>query len=128
MSKIFQIEDNFCFRDYTDEIPDLEYASTHFAPNIIFVEAPDYVFVGWGFDKYQEGDARFVKPDVPEGWVYNELDGTFYPKEHEKYVLNPNYVQDQKELRFNAQLQAVSDRQEFIEDCIAEMAMMVYNS
>lgn len=49
-----------------------------FSPDMVFVEAPDYVFEGWGFDEHAEGDARFIRPEVPDGYKYDEGTGTFY--------------------------------------------------
>lgn len=83
--KIFQIFNTngddllFCHYDLTKQFPTLESAASKFDQNIIIVEAPDYVFEGWGYDKTKEGDARFIKPSVPEGWAYDEETGTFYP-------------------------------------------------
>jgi len=44
--------------------------------NGCLVNAPDYVFEGWGYDAREEGDARFIKPCPPEGWVYDPETGT----------------------------------------------------
>lgn len=83
--KIFQIFNShgddllFCHYDLTRQFPTLESTAGKFAPNIIIVEAPDYVFEGWGFDKSTEGGERFIKPTAPEGWAYDEATGTFYP-------------------------------------------------
>lgn len=81
--KIVQIENGFVHWDASPIVPSLEWAATHYAPNIIFVEAPDYVFEGWTFDEGKEGDERFVKPTPPEGWLYDDVTGAFY-KEGDK--------------------------------------------
>lgn len=78
--KIVQIENGFVHWDATRDVPDLDWAASHYSSEIKFVEAPDYVFEGWGFDETQDGDARFVKPIAPEGWIYNDSNGTFYPE------------------------------------------------
>lgn len=44
-----------------------------FPPEVLFVEAPDYVYEGWG---YLNGE--FIKPTPPEGWLYDDKTGTFY--------------------------------------------------
>lgn len=81
MSKVFQIYQGFCHWECTGlyntvaAIPKGTYPE-----NDLFVDAPDYVFEGWGYDETQEGDARFIKPEVPEGWLYDESTGTFYPE------------------------------------------------
>ena len=56
---------------------------SHFPPTDVFVEAPDYVFEGWGFDPLAEGDARFIKPEPPKGWLYDDATGTFYPADED---------------------------------------------
>ena len=76
--KVFQIVDDICHWDATPEFPDIESTKGLFAKNVLFVEAPDYVHEGWGFDKEAEGDARFIHPVPPEGWLYDFETGTFY--------------------------------------------------
>lgn len=75
--KIMQIENGFVHWDATKDVPDLDWAASHYASNIVFVEAPDYVFEGWSYDKTKEGDERFVIPEAPEGWHYDIETGTF---------------------------------------------------
>lgn len=77
--KIFQILDGFCHWDATSQHPTLASTDGLYAPDIHFVEAPDYVFESWGFDPDAEGDARFIQPTPPDGWAYDEETGTFYP-------------------------------------------------
>lgn len=79
--KIVQIEEGFVHWDATSAVPSLEWAKSHYASNIIFVEAPDYVFEGWIFDNSKEGEDRFIKPTPPDGWLYNENNGSFYKKD-----------------------------------------------
>jgi len=49
----------------------------------LFVEAPDYVFRGWGYKtrddegKVLRGNDRFIKPIPPEGKFYNDDNGKF---------------------------------------------------
>lgn len=82
--KIFQILGGFCHWDASNVVSSLEEAAERFAPDIVFVEAPDNVHEGWGFDETLEGDARFVRPVPPEGWEYDDETGTFYvPGEEE---------------------------------------------
>ena len=71
--KIFQIEDNMCRWDASRQVSSLEYAKKNFPANLLFVEAPDYVFEGWG---YIQGE--FIQPTPPEGWLYDKATGTFY--------------------------------------------------
>lgn len=76
--KAFQIVDNWCYKDYTPIYGTVAEAKKHFAPDIKFVEAPDYVFEGWGYNSKAKGDKRFIKPTPPEGFAYDDETGTFY--------------------------------------------------
>lgn len=78
--KIFQVMNGFCHWDATRKHPTLKSTENLYAPDIVFVEAPDYVFESWGFDPGKEGDERFIKPTPPEGWLYDDATGTFYPE------------------------------------------------
>ena len=84
MSKIFQVLDDICHWDATYLHPTSESIDGLYAPDIKFVEAPDNVQEGWGYDETAEGDARFIEPTPPQGWLYHRETGTFYP--------NPNYI------------------------------------
>lgn len=79
--KVFQIMGRFCHWDATPVVTNLENAREMFAPDMEFVEAPDYVFEGWGFDPSAEGNARFIKPTPREGWLYDDKTGTMYRAE-----------------------------------------------
>lgn len=74
--KIFQIVNGFCH--WQTPFQSLSETSG-FPADCIFVEAPDYVNEQWGFDNTKEGDERFIRPEAPEGWDYDEASGTFYP-------------------------------------------------
>lgn len=125
--KIFQILNNFCHWDATSVVPNLEFAKEHYAPDIVFVEAPDYVFEGWGFNEYQTGDARFVKPVSPDGWLYDDKTGTFYqegwtpPKSDTERI----FELEEKNKLLSTQLKAAVDRTEFLEDVLQEMILTV---
>ena len=82
--KIIQTLGCFCHWDATLVHTSLELTEGLYAPDIVFVEAPDYVCEGWGFDETAEGDERFIEPTPPEGWLYDRETGTFYP--------DPDYV------------------------------------
>jgi hypothetical protein len=68
--KIFQILGGFCHWNATNTVKNLAGTVGRYAPDIVFVEAPDYVFEGWGYDDSQTGDARFIEPVPPEGYLY----------------------------------------------------------
>lgn len=72
--KIFQVESGVCHWDASNVVQSLEQAETRFPPAVLFVEAPDYVYEGWGYL-----DGEFIKPTPPEGWLYDDATGTFYP-------------------------------------------------
>lgn len=71
--KVFQVEANICHWDATRQFPSIESTVGYFPPKLLFVEAPDYVFEGWGYV-----DGEFIKPEVPDGWEYDEANGTFH--------------------------------------------------
>lgn len=129
--KVFQIKNGLCFNEFSHRVNTAEEAYELWGDQYTFVDGPDYVFIGWGFDETQEGDARFVKPIPPEGCYYDDSNGAFYP------IATPNVgvdIPDQTPessideiALLRAQIQAMSDRNDFIEDCIAEMAMQLYS-
>lgn len=88
--KVFYISDNIVFH-YHPEYMSASEASQYFHPDFLFVDAPDYVFEGWGYDPDAEGDARFVKPTPPEGWLYDDKTGTFYPENEIAPSEKPTY-------------------------------------
>ena len=71
--KIFQIVGGICFHDATAEHPTLLSTVGKYPPDVLFVEAPDNVFEGWGYV-----NGTFVQPTPPPGWAYDEKTGTFY--------------------------------------------------
>ena len=83
--KVFQIVSGFCYYDATHlhssvaSIPEGIYP-----PNLEFIDAPDYVREGWGYD-----GVNFIEPTAPEGWLYDRDTGTFYE--------DPNYVPPEPE-------------------------------
>lgn len=80
--KVFQIVDGFCYWDATKQFPTVESTVGRFPPHLLFVEAPDYVFEGWG---YLNGE--FIQPEAPEGFLYDPHTGTFYsPKTGPSYT------------------------------------------
>lgn len=76
--KVFQIKNNSCYNNVTAKFPTVAATVGRFPPSVLFVEAPDYVREGWGYDESQTGDDRFVQPTPPEGWLYDVESGTFY--------------------------------------------------
>lgn len=76
--KVFQIENNICYWDASNKFPTVESTVGYFPPELLFVEAPNYVFEGWGYI-----DGEFIQPTAPDGWIYNENTGTFYPEDYD---------------------------------------------
>ena len=90
--KVFEVQEGI-ISFFHPEYASVKEAYLYFAPNIIFVEAPDYVFEGWGYDPDAEGDARFIKPTPPEGWLYDDETGTFYPEGEIPQPEKPSYAE-----------------------------------
>ncbi len=77
--KVFDILDNRCHHEYP-EYQSIEDTVGKFASNIVFVEAPDWVWEGYGYDATKTGDARFIRPELPEGWEYDENNNPWNPE------------------------------------------------
>ena len=53
--------------------PTAEEARKHFAPSIVFEDAPDWVGIGFTFVPSGTTDEeRWLKPGLPDGWVWDE--------------------------------------------------------
>ncbi|MGN7408610.1 hypothetical protein [Sporosarcina sp. SAFN-010] len=81
-----------------------------FAPDIVLVDITD-------------------KPEVQEGWDYDHTTGFFtepVPTEAPFPELTEIELLQQENLLLKAQKQALTERAEFIEDVVAEMAAQVY--
>lgn len=76
--KTMQIVKGQVYCDLTRKFPSAKDAEGKFASNIVIVDAPDWVFPGWGYDSSQTGDARFIMPTVQEGMRYDKATGTVY--------------------------------------------------
>ncbi len=63
--------------------------------------------------------------EVQQNWVYNSITGEFSEPSKLTHVPTIEELQAENKL-LKVQLQAQSDRSDFIEDCIAEMATQVY--
>lgn len=66
----------------------------------------------------------YVDYPVKVGWVWDAYQERFVPSEEVLQKTLPQLQEENKLLK--AQLQAQTERSDFIEDCIAEMAMTVY--
>lgn len=84
--KVFQVVGGMCH--WCTPFKSVGETIGKFPADCLFVEAPDYVHESWGYrgDKDDNGnelpiDERFIKPTPPEGWLYDDETGTFYPEE-----------------------------------------------
>lgn len=125
--KIFQIAFGLCYYDMTPLYASAEEAKKFYPPDAVIVDTPDNVREGWGYDETQEGDARFIKPTPPKGWLYDDATGSFYPEDSEPPEPTPTLESLKAEnTKLKAQLKLQSEQQTFLEDCILEMADVVY--
>lgn len=92
--KIFQIVNGKCH--WQTPFASLE-ETANFPPDCIFVEAPDYVNEQWGFDDTEIGDDRFIKPEVPEGFIYNEENGQIMEESAAKRMFEESQAAKQSE-------------------------------
>lgn len=70
--KIFQIVNGFCH--WKTPYQSVAEVVGKYPPDCLFVETPDYVFEGWGYD-----NGQFIQPMPPEGWVYSPELGQIVP-------------------------------------------------
>lgn len=126
--KVFQILHSICHWDATSQYPTLDCTKGLFAPDIVFVEAPDYVFEGWGFDSDMMGNERFIKPIPPEGWIYDDSTGTFFPANYTPPPTAEDRIAElEKDIKLKeAQISALSEQNDFQEELIVELANVVY--
>ena len=84
MAKVFQIVNNMC--SWQSPYKSIKETEGRYPADIKFVEAPDYVYEGWGYMEEDKdgneltGAERFIQPEAPEGWIYDVETGTFYPE------------------------------------------------
>ena len=71
--KIFQILNGVCH--WQTPYRSVEETFGLYPEDIVFIEAPDEVFEGWGY----LGGA-FIKPTPPDGFLYDSATGAFYPE------------------------------------------------
>ena len=110
--KIFLIFKGFCHEDVTRHCPTLEATKRKYAPDFHFVEAPDYVFEGWGVDEIKDGDERFIKPVPPDGWLYDDETGTFFSLE----MIKDKEISELKQKLSDTDYQAIKYAEGWITD------------
>ena len=77
--KIFDIREGRTHHHYL-EYSSIEETVGRYSPDIVFVEAPDWVYEGYGYDPTKTGDERFIRPELPEGWEYDEQGNPWDPE------------------------------------------------
>lgn len=82
---IFQIVNGKCH--WRTPFTSLDEVKGKFPPDCLFVDAPDYVNEQWGFDETEIGDDRFIKPQPPEGWIYDDESGQMMPEDMAEQAL-----------------------------------------
>lgn len=95
MSKIFQIVDERCH--WHTPFGSVEEAQAIYPPDCEFIEAPDWVEEQWEFDRTKESDERFVHPEPPEGWIWDNNDHCMYSKDDIPRLLSNAQLQKQNE-------------------------------
>lgn len=84
MAKVFQVVNGICY--WQTPYRSISETVGKYPKDCLFVEAPDYVFESWGYQEVDAegneltGEARFIKPTPPEGWLYDDANGSFYPE------------------------------------------------
>lgn len=127
MSQVFQVIDGIVHWK-TPYATKASIPKDHYPPKVMaqFVEtSDDSVREGWG---YVSGE--FVRPTPPEGWLYNDSTGTFYKQGTEPVKLITPEQQISLLLTDNKKLQAQTTAQSqtisALEDCIVELATILY--
>ena len=83
--KIFQIVKGIC--EWHTPYKTAGEAVSKYPKQCVFVEAPDYVFEGWIYKTKDDegnillGNDRFIKPECPEGYIYDDYTGKFILEE-----------------------------------------------
>lgn len=105
MPKVFQVLNGFCY--WLTPYSSVDETIGRYPPDCLFVEAPDYVREGWGYLEENdgvplEGDDRFIKPTAPEGFIYDDETGTFFPESELPVILEneKNDKQNENKMRF----------------------------
>lgn len=99
--KVFQIVNGKC--EWQTPYDNVGETTNKYPKDCLFVEAPDYVFEGWGYSTKDSdgnvitGDDRFIKPIAPEGYVYNDYTGEIILESNYPVVLEKAQMEKQEE-------------------------------
>ena len=103
--------------------------TVHLQDNRVTEVIPEYALPveKWYGEKYAK-ECIEAPDEVGPNWVYNPVTESFSAPDESGEVEEKVTLEGLKEENklLKAQLQAQSDRSDFIEDCIAEMATQVY--
>lgn len=94
--KIFQVFQNLCYKEMP--FSSLAEVAGRFPPDVLFVEAPDYVNEHWGYDDTKQGDECFIKPTPPDGFIIDDDgSGAFIPEDELPRLLAETQANKQEE-------------------------------
>lgn len=99
--KIFQIVEGIC--KWETGYVTIGEAYNIFPEDLLFVEAPDYVYEGWAYREKDDngneltGDDRFIVPDLPKGLYYDPDTGSIYDESEVEDFANKAKVVKQNE-------------------------------
>lgn len=129
MSKVFQVIDGVCHWQ-TPYSRKIDINPNKYPPAVMeqFIETDnDLVFESWGYDYDTQ---TFIKPTAPEGWLYDDKTGTFYkdgeaaPSENTPdKIIERLRIENTKQA---ATIKALTSSAQTLEDCLVEMAGVVY--
>ena len=93
--KIFQIVDGIC--KWLTPFTSMSQIYERYPSSLLFVEAPDWVGEGYIYDTEKSGDERFVMPEAPEGFIYDDETGELVEEEKFPELLLTTQLRIQKE-------------------------------
>lgn len=99
MTKVMEILHGYCHREY-DRYGSAEEARKHFSDEITFIDVPDWVGMGFRYVPENEGDARFIAPELEDGWSFDENGNPWQPelsRSNERKMLHDATMADEIE-------------------------------
>lgn len=99
MTKVMEILHGYCHREY-DRYETAEEARKHFSAEITFIDVPDWVGMGFRYVPENEGDERFIVPELEEGWAFDKDGNPWQPelsRSNERRMLHDATMADELE-------------------------------
>lgn len=93
--KIFQIVDGIC--KWLTPFTSMTQIYEKYPSSLLFVEAPDWVGENYIYDAEKSGDERFIMPDAPEGFIYDDETGELVEESKFPELLLKTQLRVQKE-------------------------------